>query len=405
MELHPMLSTLLRQKTAAALIVLEIALSCAIVCNAIFLIAERADRIGRESGLVEDEIVQISVSSLGAGADEAVRTRRDIAELRAIPGVKAVSSVNQIPYGGSSWNSSVNLTADQQMPNFNAGSFLGDDQMLEAFGLKLIAGRDFNAEEYVEWEALSAQEQSAQIPSAIVTRAFAEKLFPGQDAIGKSFHAWGDAPIRIVGIVESVLRPNDSGGPGEGAYSMFFPVNMTQGNYVLRSAAAQREQTLTSAVAALNRIDPNRIINSQRSLTEMRSDYYARDRAVVWLLLVVCAAMLTITAFGIGGLASFWVQQRTKQIGIRRALGATRKQILRYFQAENFILATLGIMLGMLGAYGINQWLVSQYELPRLPALYLPIGAIALWLLGQIAVLGPARRAATVPPATATRSI
>jgi putative ABC transport system permease protein len=114
--------------------------------------------------------------------------------------------------------------------------------------------------------------------------------------------------------------------------------------------------------------------------------------------------LLIVTALGIVGLASFWVQQRTKQIGIRRALGATRGQILRYFQTENFLLASTGIVLGMLLAYAINQWLMGKYELPRLPLYYLPFGAVTLWLLGQIAVFAPARRAAAVPPAVATRS-
>ena len=126
---------------------------------------------------------------------------------------------------------------------------------------------------------------------------------------------------------------------------------------------------------------------------------------MMWLLVAVCIALLVVTALGIVGLASFWVQQRTKQIGVRRALGATRGQILRYFQTENFLLATLGIVLGMMLAYGINQLLMGKYELPRLPALYLPIGAVVLWLLGQLAVFGPARRAAAVPPAVATRTV
>jgi putative ABC transport system permease protein len=126
---------------------------------------------------------------------------------------------------------------------------------------------------------------------------------------------------------------------------------------------------------------------------------------MVWLLVAVCVALLVVTALGVVGLASFWVQQRTKQIGVRRALGATRGQILRYFQTENFLLATLGIVVGMLLAYGLNQLLMERYELNRLPLTYLPIGAVVLWLLGQIAVFWPARRAATVPPAVATRSV
>jgi putative ABC transport system permease protein len=137
----------------------------------------------------------------------------------------------------------------------------------------------------------------------------------------------------------------------------------------------------------------------------LRDDYYRQDRSMMWLLVAVCIALLVVTALGIVGLASFWVQQRTKQIGVRRALGATRGQILRYFQTENFLLATLGIVIGMMLAYGINQLLMGRYELPRLPALYLPIGAVVLWLLGQLAVFGPARRAAAVPPAVATRTV
>lgn len=407
MELRPILSTLGRHKTAAALIVIEIALSCAIICNAVFLISERVDRVTRDSGVIENEIVRISVRPVGNMGDDVatVRTREDIAALRELPGVKAATSVNQIPYGGSSWNSSVNLVADQQVPNFNASAFLGDEQMLEAYGLRLIAGRDFNADEYLDWEALNRPGANLPMPAAIVTRGFAEKLYPGESAIGKTFRSWGDEPIRIVGVVERVLRPNDVGGASDAGYSMFFPVRMSVGEYVLRTDPQRRTEVLKAAVETLNRIDPHRIIDNQDLLTAMRDDYYGRDRAVVWLLVIVCVALLTITAFGIGGLASFWVQQRTKQIGVRRALGATRRQILRYFQIENLLLASAGIALGMLGAYAINQWLVTQYELSRLPAVYLPIGAIALWLLGQIAVFGPARRAAAVPPAVATRSV
>ena len=112
---------------------------------------------------------------------------------------------------------------------------------------------------------------------------------------------------------------------------------------------------------------------------------------------------LIITALGSG--LQLLGAQRTRQIGIRRALGATRGDILRYFQVENFILATLGIVLGMVLAYAINLWLMHKYQVARLPGEFLPVGAVVLWLLGQVAVLGPAMRAAMIPPAIATRSV
>ena len=149
----------------------------------------------------------------------------------------------------------------------------------------------------------------------------------------------------------------------------------------------------------------NRLVVEKNTTTQMREDFFRDDRSMAWLMVAVCVALLIVTALGIVGLASFWVQQRTRQIGVRRALGATRGQILRYFQTENFLLATLGIVLGMILAYGINQLLMGRYELPRLPLMYLPAGALVLWLLGQVSVFGPARRAAAVPPAVATRSV
>jgi putative ABC transport system permease protein len=118
----------------------------------------------------------------------------------------------------------------------------------------------------------------------------------------------------------------------------------------------------------------------------------------------VIVALLVVTAFGIVGLASFWVQQRTRMIGTRRALGSTRGQILRYFQLENFLLSSAGIALGMLGAFGLSVLLMTSYEMPRLPWVFLPVGALALWALGQLAVLAPARRAAALPPVEALRA-
>jgi putative ABC transport system permease protein len=178
-------------------------------------------------------------------------------------------------------------------------------------------------------------------------------------------------------------------------------------NYLLRVDPDRRGEILDAAVAELNRVSPGRIVLEQGTgtLEDFRNAFYQQDRAMAWLLVAVCLSLLVVTAVGIVGLGSFWVQQRTRQIGIRRALGATRRQILGYFQIENFLIASAGIAFGMALAFGINGLLMERYELPRLPWHYLPAGAVSLWVLGQLAVLGPALRAAAVPPAVATRSV
>ena len=407
MDIRPILSTLSRHKTAASLIVLEIALSCAIICNAVFLISQRLERMQRPTGMADSELVRINVAGIGEDENADALVKQDIAALRNLPGVEAATSLNHVPFDNSSWNSSISLQPEQPMPNLNSAVYLGEN-LVHTLGLRIVEGRDFKPDEYADWEALNEPDSKLTVPAAILTREVAEKLFPGESAIGKSIYSWNadDAPHRVVGVVERLIRPNDNGGPAESGYSMLLPVhNVTMGRFALRTEPGRRAEVQKAAVAALERNSARRIILREGPFTEVIDTYYRQDRSMAWLLVAVCIALLVVTALGIVGLASFWVQQRTKQIGVRRALGATRAQILRYFQTENFLLATIGIVLGMLLAYAINQLLMGKYELPRLPLLYLPVGAVALWLLGQIAVYWPARRAASVPPALATRSV
>jgi putative ABC transport system permease protein len=231
-------------------------------------------------------------------------------------------------------------------------------------------------------------------------------LFPDGRALGRDIYVYGNSPTRVVGIVERLMRPHPDHGDPADLHAIVLPIRPDHdgGYYVLRVDAAQRDAALRAAVALLEK-DSRRVLQEHGTLEQLREDYYRADVSMVRLLAGVCVAMLVVTAFGIVGLASFWVQQRSHMIGTRRALGATRGQILRYFQAENLLLTSAGIALGMLGAYGINQWLMTQYELPRLPAAYLPLGALLLLALGQVAVLAPARRAANVPPAWAMRGL
>ncbi|PPU77272.1 MULTISPECIES: ABC transporter permease [Xanthomonas] len=407
MDIRPIVSTLRRHKTAAALIVLEIALACAIICNSLFLIGNRVETLGRASGVAEQELLSISLGGIGTQTNADVRTQEDLAALRAIPGVRNAAITNQMPFVNYSSNTGLSLTPEQERSTLNAAQYLVSEGSLKVLGLQLTGGRDFTPEEYISLEKADNDDSVLKkgLP-ILLTQAAADKMFPGNSALGKTVYS-GDVPMRVIGIVHTLARPNNVNGPEQRHYSMLLPIRVpyTEGQYILRvSDPSRRQEVQQAAVAALMRLDNSRLVLKQQTYTEIRDSYFRDDRAMIWLLGAVCIALLIVTALGIVGLASFWVQQRTKQIGIRRALGATRSQILRYFQMENFLLATIGIVLGMLMAYSINVWLMARYELPRLPAIYLPVGALLLWLLGQVAVFWPARRAAAVPPAVATRS-
>src|SRR5687768_9595350 len=186
MHFLPILSTLKRHRTAAALIVLEIALTCAIVSNAIFLIRERLGRMDRPTGMVEEELVVARLTGIGQAKDADAITEQDIVALREIPGVKFAASTNMIPFGGSSWNSSISTLPDDPHAPANAAMYLGTQDLVETMGLKLVAGRDFNPEEYVKFE--DVQKNKAKMAGILLTKTLAEKLFPGKNALNQKVY-------------------------------------------------------------------------------------------------------------------------------------------------------------------------------------------------------------------------
>jgi len=400
MEFRPILSTLRRHRTAAALMVLEIAVTCAIICNAVFLIADRIGRLHYPSGVAENELVRVNVSAIGKQADEKARAQRDLAVLRQVPGVRAATLVNQVPFGDSTWATGVSVSPDQVRQTLNAALYGASEDFMKTTGVRLLAGRDFTPEEIHDYAEMFESGTAPSLPVAIVTQRAAQKFFPDREALGQVIYVFGKRPTRIIGIVEELARPNNL---RREPHSLILPVRMNGGQYLLRTEPSQRDTVRKAAADALLAVDRQRVVVKQESLEDVRRNYFRTDRAMAWLLAAVCIALLIVTALGIVGLASFWVQQRTRMIGIRRAVGATERQILRYFQAENWLLTSAGIGIGMVGAYAINRVLMAHYELPALPLVYLPVGALVLWGLGQLAVLGPALRAAALPPVAVMR--
>jgi putative ABC transport system permease protein len=406
MDLMPILSTLRRHKTAAGLIVLEIALTSAIVCNALHLINQRLTLLNNDTGLPEAELVVLQINGTGGPADLEDVTARDLQALRSMPGVKNVSLVNQMVYGNNSNNSSVNTDPDRKGPRLQSAShYWASEGGLQTLGLKLLEGRDFKPEEFQSVVAVTKQEKP-NVPQVIINRDAAVRLFPDQSAVGKTVYVYGTSPSTVVGVIDKLPHPYPGRRAESAGNAVLYPLrpNFRGGVYMLRVDPAQRDAVIKGAPKAVEGIDDTRIVRDARPLLDMRREFYAQDRAMVGLMGGVIVALMVVTAFGIVGLASFWVAQRTRMIGTRRALGATRGQILRYFQLENFMLSSAGIAIGMAGAMALSLWLMRSYEVPRLPWSFLPLGALALWALGQAAVLAPARRAAALPPVAALRS-
>lgn len=404
MDIKPILSALRKHRMATLLIALEIALACAVLCNACFLIVHRMQLMQTNSGVEEASLGTLQID--GYEDEQATDLNaRVLAGIRAIPGVQSVTLLNSIPFGRRRGTIGVMRTPEGKDRIGVVEMYLGGPGSFEALGLRLVAGRKPSADDYQPFPDLLPH--SAPV---VMSRALAEHAWPGQDPLGKEFFS-GTWRYQVVGIVEHFTVPEPGGMTGMGSeWAVFVPGGASKylaGSYLVKAAPADIERVMRQAKDSIATIAPDVVLDQQmsKSLSDLRQYYFRQDRTMAGILVGVILALLLVTALGIVGLASFWVQQRRKQIGIRRAIGATRGDILHYFQTENFLIVTGGIVVGMVMAYGLNIALMHLYELPRLPAIYLPVGAAVLWGLGQLAVLGPAMRAAAVPPVVATRSV
>jgi putative ABC transport system permease protein len=405
MDIKPILSALSRHRVAAVLISLEIALACAVLCNAFFLVAGRLELMRIDSGVDESSLAVVALRGCENCQNSDVNARV-LTAIRSVPGVRSAGVVNAVPFGERGGDAGITLDPESKgivgVPHFYA---FGPDA-IATFGLQPQRGRSFTQADFQPAVVYSLPAQA----DVWIAQALADHLWPGEDPLGREF--WmGEFHYRVAGVVAHFTRPNpgrSENGVLSSEWSVILPVldSEQSGRYVLRADAADMARVMQAVRDVVAQAVPEAVLEQQqsRSLSELRAEYFQRDRSMAWLLVGVIAAMLLVTALGIVGLASFWVAQRTKQIGIRRALGATRRDILRYFQIENLLIAGFGIVLGMLLAYGGNLLLMRYFELARLPWIYLPVGAALLWALGQLAVLGPALRAAAIPPVVATRN-
>jgi putative ABC transport system permease protein len=174
--------------------------------------------------------------------------------------------------------------------------------------------------------------------------------------------------------------------------------------YIIRTEPGYRDELMPQIEEMLAQSSTERIIRSVRTMDDVRKMAYLGEAGMVSILKFIVGLLTVITGLGIVGLASFNVSRRTRQIGIRRALGATRVAIVRYFMVENFLVSTIGIAAGAVLAIGLNMWMVESFALEPLSWYVIPAAMVILWIVGQVAVAGPARRAANVTPAIATRS-
>lgn len=405
MEILPILSALRRNRVGAILIAIQIALTLAIVCNSLSIIRDRLASMNTPTGLDEANIITLTNTFVGNPANTEALLREDMQQLRSMPGVVDAVVSNSFPLRGGGWSNGVELQPNQGKSSARTALYFADEHTLNAWGMRLVAGRWFTSDEMIAFH----RNDTTTPKVGIVTSHLARELFPDGDALGKSIWLEDKTSTQIIGIVDRLV-----GSWGGSTFGTEFPENSfllpllfayDGGYYIVRTKPGQQLAVMKSIEKTLLDSNHNRVIQDVRPFNETRARAYRDYRALSLILGTVCGLLLTVTAFGIVGLTTYWVAQRRRQIGVRRALGARRVDILRYFQTENLLIAGAGGVVGIILALAGNLWLVTNLQMARMGIGYVLAGAMIVLGLSQAAAVFPAMRAASLPPAMATRNV
>ena len=406
MDIGPIWRAMLRNKAGFILIALQMAVTLTILVNAFGIIQENSEKIAEESGMDEANTFTLA-SVLYSDYEREQRMAlidEDLDLIRNTPGVVNATASNSFPLRQGGWSMGLALEpGNQTAESVGTAIYFVDEHGLETFDVDLVDGRNFMPEQ-ITWDDPDINTWPAY---GIITEELARQLFPDEtvSVVGKTVYVNDNDPVSIVGVVDKLQSP----WPNWSAVverSMLVPQQRATEfvRYIIRTEPGMRDQLMPEIEAALAASNKDRIIRDVATMDETRKLAYVGETALIKILGFVVLLLTIITGLGIVGLASFNVSRRTRQIGIRRALGATKPAIVRYFLIENTIVSAIGLTVGGGLAIALNIVMVEAFSVEPLAWYVIPVGMLALWLVGQIAVAGPARRASNITPAIATRS-
>lgn len=405
-DFGPMVKGLRRHKMTVCILLLQFAVIFALLSNATVLVLQRFKSISTPSGVNESNLfVATSMPLPGrnppSNADILKTAAGAVAQVR---GVSCVSAMSQTPFSGAdSLLGRISSNKDAGAAALEVSSYFGDESMLKTLQPRLIAGRWFSAEEYSR--PLDMPDATA-LRLVVITQHLATKLFPVKEAVGNTIYSRGRI-LTIIGILEHLARPAYTGDDTDDA--MVFPVvppPIMPAQYAIRfddQSSVNKNAITKDLESILTTAFNGALAWKVVSFREQRSELFHSDWAAFRILMFMLIALLIVAINGIAGLSYYWVTQRATHVAIRRALGALRGQVVRYFIVENLTISFAGISIGVLMTLATNMWLRLHYGAPVIPLAPLILGFVLVTLVGQVAVAYPAWKMGTVPPALASR--
>jgi predicted permease len=403
-------ATRARQRFRSALVVAELALAMVLLVGAglfmrTFSHLNRLDPGFRAEGLLSmslslPRLAQPAMDNSTADAQTVSAARRIRDAVQSIPGVEEVALSSDIPLSGS--ESAIFYTAEGQPPvtaqNMpRAYAHRVTPRFFRTLGIRLLSGRDF-----------SPEEMEGRAPAIIVSQDVATRFWPGQDAIGKRIKSgrpnsrgpW----LSIVGVVQITNYRGIPRNPTADA-DLFFPFNERSRSFDVMVRSGVEPSRLISAVRSnIRSAESSAVLFGIMPMTERVERQLARARFASWMMATFAASALLLALVGIYAVMAYLVTQRTQEIGVRVALGATAANVVAMVTARAAVLVAAGIAIGALGGVALSRFIASMlYGVESSDPFVLLSVALLLAGAALLATWAPARRAVRVDPLKALR--
>jgi predicted permease len=402
-----------RSLLSRGLVVVQVALSLLLLVGAGLFVRTLLNLQRVDPGFNTQNLLLFDVEpSLIGYKDEKLRQiYGQISErLEAVPGVQGVTFSRMPLLSQSSSSSSVflrealNATPDSEgrlKPNGEGWRHVVRENFLEAMGIPLISGRTFGP-----------QDDTKSPRVVVVNQTFANKYFPNQNAVGKRFTFDTSKPdqLEIVGVCRDAKYTSQRDDIPPTVYSSYRQERPQSGATFEVRTTGDPAATIASVRSVVREIEPNLPVMNVKSQVEQADETLRMERLFAKLLTLFALLAQQLAAIGLFGVLAYTVSQRTHEIGIRMALGADRASVMKMIVWQGMILALLGVVIGLIGAYVLTKYLESWVSLSKMlfgvkvsdPLTYAVI-AVLLTIVALIACYIPARRATKVDPLVALR--
>jgi putative ABC transport system permease protein len=409
MEIRPLLSAMWRKRSGPFLVAAQVAITLMVLVNCAYIVEQRFATNRKPTGVDIENIFWIVTEGYGADYNHAVSVATDLAYLNSLPGVVAATTSGAMPQTFDRLVLPLSTEPQSKGRQEMGVTYTLGEKGIDTLGVRLIAGRSYSPETVAPPVSNVNASIGNWAPEVVITNALATKLYPNGDALGKTVYVGIiNRESKIVGVVER-LQAAPIAPPKEflAENVILVPIILAgpKARYLVRTTPGNRDSVMSKVEKELGPTQQGRLIDEMGTLQDTATRTRAPSQVSAIILMIVALLVLAVTAIGIFGLAAFNVTARTKQIGIRRAIGARKYHIVRYFLVEHWIINTAGVVAGCALALGFGVKLSLMFQMPRLPLMYLVGGVLALWLVGLFAAVIPARRAASISPAIATRTV